>query len=145
LDNWRYKEWLNLLTEDVEYTFYTRQNINADSPEDQIGSPLIMDDRFLLEKRVNRLYSEYAWAEIPRSMTRHFVTNVRVANRAEGQMRTLSNVLFYRHRHDNPYHEFLSYERRDLLRREGGELRIARREIIPDTNVILVDYLSTLY
>jgi hypothetical protein len=34
---------------------------------------------------------------------------------------------------------------RDLLRREGGELRIARREIIPDTNVILVDYLSTLY
>jgi 3-phenylpropionate/cinnamic acid dioxygenase small subunit len=146
LDNFKYKDWLNLVTDDIEYIFYSRQNIEAGSPQKQLGSPIIMDNKILLEKRINRLYSEFAWAELPRSMSRHFITNIRVyPTEKENEVKVVSNVLFYRHRHDNLYHELISYERHDILRKVNGEWKIAKREIIPDTNIILVDHLANIY
>ncbi|QGA54004.1 aromatic-ring-hydroxylating dioxygenase subunit beta [Sulfolobus sp. E5-1-F] len=146
LDNYKFKEWLELWTADAEYIMYSRLNVVSNSVEQQLGSPMIMDNRTLLEKRVNRLYTEYAWAEIPRSMTRHFVTNVRIdAILNENEVKVLSNVLFYRHKHDNLYHELFSYERSDILRKVNGAWKIARREIIPDTNIVLADSLTTFY
>ncbi|MEM0173418.1 MAG: aromatic-ring-hydroxylating dioxygenase subunit beta [Sulfolobaceae archaeon] len=146
LDNYKFKEWLELWTDDAEYIMYSRLNVVADSPKEQLGSPIVMDNRTLLEKKVKRLYTEYAWAEIPRSMTRRFVTNVRIEpTNNENEIKVISNVLFYRHKHDSLYHEFLSYERHDILRRVNGSWKIARREIIPDTNIILVDNLPTFY
>ncbi|AHC51441.1 aromatic-ring-hydroxylating dioxygenase subunit beta [Sulfolobus acidocaldarius SUSAZ] len=146
LDFWKYREWLQLVTDDIEYIFYSRLNIESDSPSSQLGAPIIMDNRVLLEKRIERLYSEYAWAEIPKSFIRHHISNIMITEvEKENQIRVLSSVLLFRHKQDNPYYELMSYERHDVLRRIDGRWKLAKREIIPDFSLFITDNLSNIY
>ena len=43
----------------------------------------IDEDRYSLDKRVERFETEHAWTEDPPSRTRHYVTNVRVTEGEE--------------------------------------------------------------
>ncbi|WP_243095600.1 aromatic-ring-hydroxylating dioxygenase subunit beta [Thermus thalpophilus] len=150
LDEGRYRDWLELVTDDIVYQVPIRMTRER-SPE---GGPSGVSDRMFhldedrtsLEMRVARLETGFAWAEDPPSRLRHFVTNVRVGQprsteRGE-EVEVRSNLLLFRSRWDKPEFTFLSAERRDVLRREGGRWKLARRLVILDHSTLPTHNLS---
>ena len=89
LDERRFDEWLGLLDEELSY----RMPVRSTRPEGQ-GSEfseqmLHFDEtRETLAMRVERLKSGDAWAEVPPSRTRHYVTNIRITG--DGRQRLAS-------------------------------------------------------
>lgn len=131
LDAGRFEEWLALFTDDVEYTApirVTRKSGNAAVVED-IG--WFDDNRASLALRVKRLATDVAWAEDPPSMTRRFVTNIRVSPADEGYLVT-SNLMLFRSRGDGGTYDLIVGERTDRLRELDGDLKISRRRILLD-------------
>jgi ethylbenzene dioxygenase beta subunit len=150
LDEGRYREWLSLLTEDVVYRIPVRLTRER-PPQGGYGGiaegMLHMDeDRASLEMRVARLETGFAWAEDPPSRLRHFVTNVRVGEPVRGdrgeEVEVRSYLLLFRSRWDRPDLTFLSAERQDLLRRENGGWKLARRLVILDHSTLPTHNLS---
>lgn len=140
LDHHDFKEWLEMLTEDIRYRMPVRVTREKTAGEGFDPDMAHMDeDRDSLEMRALRVDTEYAWAEEPPSRTRHFITNVRVqAREADGEYDVKSNLLLYRTRGDAPTFDILSAERQDVLRRaDGGELQLARRTILLDQSTVL--------
>jgi 3-phenylpropionate/cinnamic acid dioxygenase small subunit len=87
----------------------------------------------MLETRIARLETEYAWAEDPPSRSRRYVTNVRVeATSNPDELGAKSNLLIFRNRRDAPDHQLIAGERHDVLRRAGDGWRIARRTVYLD-------------
>jgi 3-phenylpropionate/cinnamic acid dioxygenase small subunit len=134
LDEGRFEDWLDLMTEDIQYRLPARLTRERATPGDRSHDmQLFWDDRETLTLRVRRLRTDFAWAEDPPSRTRHFITNVRIAQRdAAGEWAVRSNVLVYRNRGDGGDYELVSGERHDVLRRVGGAWRLARREFLID-------------
>ena len=101
------------------------------------------EDRYALEKRVNRLLTEHVWTEDPPSRTRHLVTNVRTFP-ADGDalVRVESTVLLFRSRGDDREAEYVCAGRRDRLRRVDGDLRLCRREVTVDEAVLRTQNLA---
>jgi ethylbenzene dioxygenase beta subunit len=150
VDEGRYREWLSLLTEDVVYRIPVRLTRER-PPQGGYGGiaegMLHMDeDRASLEMRVARLETGFAWAEDPPSRLRHFVTNVRVGEPVRGdrgeEVEVRSYLLLFRSRWDRPDFTFLSAERQDLLRRENGGWKLARRLVILDHSTLPTHNLS---
>jgi ethylbenzene dioxygenase subunit beta len=144
LDERREREWLELFTDDAEYLMPVRVN------RERVEGNGFSEDAFYfeetrgsLELRVRRLETEYAWAEDPPSRTRHFVTNVRVAEgEEEDEVAVRSNLLLYRSRGSVPHHDLLSAERKDVLRKEDGQWKLRRRVILLDHAVLMTHNLS---
>lgn len=150
LDECRYREWLSLVTQDITYQVPVRLTRERPPVGGYGGVSERMfhldEDRTSLEMRVARLETGFAWAEDPPSRLRHFVTNVRV-----GQPRTTekgeevdvrSYLLVFRSRWDRPEFTFLSAERQDVLRREEGAWKLARRLVILDHSTLPTHNLS---
>lgn len=140
LDERRLREWLGLLTQDVRYQVPIRIAREQGAAPGVTGVAAdgfhLDEDRDSLEMRVERVETGYAWAEDPPSRLRHFVTNVRVAEGADGELAVRSNVLVYRSRWDRPGHDLLSAERHDVLRAEGEGWRLARRLVVLDSTTL---------
>src|SRR5688572_13479209 len=89
LDERRFHEWLDLLTEDIEYWRPIRstqaRGVEAHEPT-QLGEAAFFDEnKGYLEERVRKLGTGLAWSEDPPSRTRHLVSNVRILEqRADG-------------------------------------------------------------
>jgi len=134
LDGRRFEEWLDLFTDDASYAVplrLTREG-QADSEISETGR-IFWDSKATLAIRVQRLMSEYAWAEQPPSRTRHFVTNVRVGVLEDGNLEVKSNVLVYVNRGDDPRHELYSGDRHDVLvPLTDGEYKIDSRWFVVD-------------
>ncbi len=96
LDTGAFREWLSLMTDDLVYRIPLRVTKEVGQGFGFLDSMSHMDDTFYtLEKRVHRLESEYAWAEIPPSRTRHFVSNIRVRPGGnDSEVQVDSNLLF---------------------------------------------------
>ncbi len=147
MDEGRWREWLQLLTDDVVYLMPVRVT------EERGGGAGFATDmayfhenRQTLELRIRRLETDYAWAEDPPSRTRHFVTNIRVfpAERSD-EVRARSNVLIYRTRGDVPSHDLLSAVREDVLRKVDGQWRLASRTVYLDHSVITTPNLAIFF
>ncbi len=144
LDERRERDWLNLFTEDAEYLMPVRVNRERAEGEGFSEEAYYFEEtRGSLELRVRRLETEYAWAEDPPSRTRHFVTNVRVAEGdEEDEVAVRSNLLLYRSRGSDPRHDLISAERKDVLRKEDGRWRLRKRVILLDHHVLETHNLS---
>ena len=161
LDARRFHEWLDLLTDDVRYWMPTRANrypANSKaisildgsryeegdlSREDELA--ILDEDKDSLTRRVNRLDSGMAWAEDPPSRTRHFVSNIEVEPGAgDTEMRVYSNFIMYRTRGETEQ-DFYVGSRQDVLRREGGQLKVAYRKIVLDQTVLLAKNVSNFF
>jgi 3-phenylpropionate/cinnamic acid dioxygenase small subunit len=146
LDTDRQVEWLELLTDDITYRMPVRLNVrrNASAPYAQ-ETDIFSDNLASLRVRVNKLDTEYAWAETPPSRTRHHVSNVRVSeNGSPGELDVRSYILVYRNRTDNPAADIFSGERQDVLRKVDGGWRLARRLIVLDQAVVGARHLAIL-
>ena len=144
LDEHREREWLELFTDDAEYLMPVR--VNRERAEGDGFSEeafFFQETRESLELRVRRLETEYAWAEDPPSRTRHFVTNVRVADgEEEDEVAVRSNLLLYRSRGSDPHQDLLSAERKDTLRKEEAQWKLRKRVILMDHSVLTTHNLS---
>src|SRR5262247_3428633 len=140
LDERRFKEWLDLFTDDVLYFIPRRKNVlrrEAHREVTPLGDlAIVEDDRTYLEMRVARLDSGMAWAEEPPSRTRHLIGNLVVDPLQNGEVAAKTAFLVYRS-HLETDHQLLSGSREDVLRRLNGGWKIAKRTILLDANVLL--------
>jgi 3-phenylpropionate/cinnamic acid dioxygenase small subunit len=160
LDERRFHEWLGLFTDDVRYWMVGRSNrypasskaIAALAPErrnnaEEENALAILDEsKQTLASRIARLETGMAWAEDPPSRTRHLIANIEVEPGDPGTsaLTVYSNFMVYRSRSETEQ-DFYVGARRDLMRRVEGDLKIARRRITLDQNVILAMNVSIFF
>ena len=144
LDARRFHDWLSLLADDVHY----RMPVSVTLPRSAGAVPgLAMhhfdEDRYALEKRVERLEGDHAWTEDPPSRARRHVSNVRVVpGGAPGEVVARSYVLMYRSRGDDRPAELLSAERTDRLRGSPGNWLLVERDVAVDDSVLRAQNLA---
>ena len=156
LDEGRYTDWLDLLADDLDYWMPTRTNRLRRQQALSIaarGEAAFYDEtKESLAWRIRRFDSGMAWAEDPPSRTRHLVTNVTVRHIdpdehpgfTEDDLLVRSAFLVYRNRLEREENVFAG-RRTDLLRRGPEGLRVARRQILLDQNVLLAKNISTFF
>lgn len=134
LDARRFREWLDLVSQDVDYRVPVRTSREAADHSVAFSAHAfhMIETWQSLEVRVKRFETGFAWSEIPPSRTRRFVSNMRV-HRADlhDELNVRSNLLMYRARGDMPP-ELLCGERHDVLREEEGQWRLLRRMVLLD-------------
>jgi biphenyl 2,3-dioxygenase beta subunit len=148
LDERKLEDWLSLCADDIHYWMPIRRTVQAKDIANEFTKPGGMayfdDDKKTLGMRVQRLQQRGAWAEDPPSRTRHIVTNVRILCVDGTEISVASNFMLYRTRLDSEEDSWIG-RREDLLRRENGALRLARRHIYLDQTVILSQNMSNLF
>jgi 3-phenylpropionate/cinnamic acid dioxygenase small subunit len=151
LDTFRFREWLELFTEDARYWAPVRENRLYRERKEEIsapGSSAYFDDDFIgLKQRVERLYTRMAWAEDPPSRTRHLVTNIRVRPTDDPDEYDVESS-FYMHRtRTERDHDWIVGKRYDRLRRSElpHGFSIANRTVLFDMGILLIKNLSNFY
>ncbi|RQS65981.1 3-phenylpropionate dioxygenase [Burkholderia sp. Bp8963] len=150
LDAWRFRDWLALLSDDVEYTMRTTVNAQTRDRRKGVQPPttwIFNDTKAQLERRIARLETGMAWAEEPPSRTRHMIANVRVEPDGEpGEYDVQVNYLLYRSQKERD-ETFYVGARRDRLRRtdDVAGWQLCRREIVLDQAVLSSHNLSVLF
>jgi 3-phenylpropionate/cinnamic acid dioxygenase small subunit len=145
LDERKFKDWLDLFTDDVLYFMPRRKNVRHRELHREftpLGDLAIFEeDKRYLEMRVARLETGMAWAEDPPSRTRHLIGNLAATPLESGEVEARTAFLVYRS-HLETDHQLLSGCREDLLRKVEGAWKVARRTILLDANVLLDKNLS---
>jgi 3-phenylpropionate/cinnamic acid dioxygenase small subunit len=154
LDERRYEEWLDLFTDDARYFMPMRRNV----PHDQSAREFTregMDVNWFdegkdtLARRVQQIRTGLHWAEEPPSRICHMVSNVEIlqttpAGPSPSELAVKSRFLIYRNRVETET-DVLVGKREDLLRRENGGFKIARRKIVLDQSVLLTKNLTFFF
>ena len=148
LDDRRFREWLDLFTDDVFYFMPRRLNVHRHETEREltpVGDLAIFeDDKTYLTMRVERLETGMAWGEDPPSRTRHIVGNLVAEPQPDGEVKAKTAFLLYRSHHETEENIFSGY-REDVLRPNENGWKIAQRTIVLDANVILAKNLSVFF
>ena len=138
MDESRYKEWLDLFTEDAVYWIPA----NRDELDTDQHVSIVYAQRPQLELQISRLTSGAAWTQIPKSRMRRIVSNVEVDEGEDGE--TLARANF------NLTEIRLGKQRtvagRSLyrLRPEGEDFRIAYKKVELVANDEVIDNLTFL-
>src|SRR3954452_7827509 len=89
------------------------------------------EDRYSLEKRVERLEGDHAWTEDPPSRSRRFLTNLRVAPMHGSDYVEGTSYLFMpRSRGDGQPADLVSVERTARLRPAPGGWMLVARDLV---------------
>lgn len=148
LDDRKFRDWLDLFTDDVFYFMPRRRNMqrkDLDRELSEVGDLAIFeDDKTYLTMRVDQLDTGHAWAEDPPSRTRHLIGNLVVDPLPNGEVTAKTAFILYRSHHETDENIFAG-SRDDVLRQVDGEWKIARRVIVLDANVILAKNLSVFF
>ena len=161
LDERRFHEWLELLTDDIRYWMAGRTNryprrskaiaildpqryVEDDrTREDELA--IFDEDKRTLDARVARLDTGMAWAEDPPSRTRHLITNIELEpGHSAQEVKVYSNFVVYRSRAETEQDIYVG-AREDILRRVTGDWKIAGRKITLDQNVLLAKNVSIFF
>ena len=149
LDERRFHEWLELLTDDIEYWMpirSTRSRGDEANEFTRLGEAAFFDEnKHFLAERVRKLDTGFSWAEDPPSRTRHLVSNVRLLGQPGDTELPLScNFIVYRTRLASDEDLWVG-RREDTLRRVDGAWKIARRHIFLDQVVLKSKNLSIFF
>lgn len=135
LDSGKLLDWVGLMTIDVRYQMPVR------STRDLVDGSEFSDGMFMFDETIMTLgikatrlaATTSAWAEKPPSRTRRHVTNIRVFRTGvPDEYEVTSSLLLLRNRYQEHKYEIISARRVDVLRREEGALKIAKRVIYSD-------------
>jgi 3-phenylpropionate/cinnamic acid dioxygenase small subunit len=137
-DDRAFEAWLRLLDPEVRYRVPVRVTLPEGQGPEHSDAMFHFDETLeTLSMRVARLHSGDAWAEVPPSRTRHFVSNIRVSAGDEPErLRVRSNLLFVRIRGDEVVAQSLTAERHDVLRRDGDAWRLLDRMVLLDATTL---------
>ena len=148
LDERRYDDWLALLTEDIHYWMPVRRTTTARETAQEFTKPGDMaffdDDLDMLKMRIQKTTKGNPWAEDPPSRTRHFVSNVRLVDGTTDEPVAACNFHLYRTRLESEEDSWIG-RREDVLRRVGGEFKLARRHVFLEQTVILSQNMSNIF
>ena len=131
LDEWRLDEWLALFTDDARYVVPVTDAREGDLRE---TLSIINDDISRLRGRVERLKSRHAHREFPWSRTRRLITNVRVTETSQEEIRVTASFLVYRIRGGHVDPLIGRYDH--TLRRVDGRLKLAYRKATLDLEAL---------
>src|SRR5262249_35415485 len=116
LDSWQLQPWLELFTPDGAYLVPSLDLPDA-GPEEALY--LIDDDHLRLTSRVKQLLDHFAFAENPRSRTRHSVSNILFDVAADGSIHVRANFIVNRFRQE--LHDiYVGRYEHVLVRTDGG-------------------------
>jgi 3-phenylpropionate/cinnamic acid dioxygenase small subunit len=154
LDERRYEEWLDLFAEDAHYWMPLRRNVPRDEPEREftrqgVDANWFDEGKDTLRRRVRQILTGLHWAEEPPSRICHIISNIQLVPEpplgpVPSEVGVRSRFIVYRNRVETET-DFLVGKREDLLRREGGDWRIARRKIVLDQSVLLAKNLTMFF
>jgi 3-phenylpropionate/cinnamic acid dioxygenase small subunit len=155
LDERRFREWLDLLAEDITYFMPIRRNVKfgqqaaRENTRQGEGISWFDEDKWTLTKRVDQILTGVHYAEEPLSRITHMVSNVQIkAARPEiGEARELdvtSRFLVYQNRVEYETYSFVG-RRHDTLRLTDKGWKIARREILLEQSILLAKNLTTFF
>ncbi|HEY4041001.1 MAG TPA: aromatic-ring-hydroxylating dioxygenase subunit beta [Rhodopila sp.] len=132
LDNWQLNEWIALF--DQERGSYLIPSTDAPHSDPNTALFLIADNMAKLRSRVSQLLSGAAWAENPKSRTRHMVNNVRIAGTEGDVLLVKANFVVYRMRFQNidPYIGTYHYK----LLPQDGTFKILERRVVLDLEAL---------
>jgi 3-phenylpropionate/cinnamic acid dioxygenase small subunit len=155
LDNRQFRDWLNLLADDITYFMPIRRNVkfgqHAQRENTVQGSGISWfdEDKWTLSKRVDQILTGVHYAEEPLSRVCHMVSNVQIRRvtpslDAPQEVEVRCRFLVYQNRIEYETYMFVG-KRTDLIRKTQDGWKIARREILLDQNVLLAKNLSTFF
>ncbi|MCY4557562.1 MAG: 3-phenylpropionate/cinnamic acid dioxygenase subunit beta [Chloroflexi bacterium] len=154
LDDRRYEEWLDLLTDDVRYWVPMRRNVKFGELEREFtreGQDINWFDegKTTLTQRVRQILTGVHWAEEPLSRLSHLVTNVEITEATPGaddaaEVSLRCRFIIYRNRVATET-DILVGRREDRLRRVDGGWMIAQRQVFLDQNVLLAKNLTFFF
>ena len=154
LDERRYEEWLDLLTEDIRYWMPMRRNVKFGELEREFtreGQDINWFDegKDTLTRRVNQILTGVHWAEEPLSRICHTVSNVQILETTPSvsepvEVSVKCRFMIYRNRVETET-DFLVGKREDVLRRVDGQWKIAQRKIVLDQSVLLAKNLTFFF
>lgn len=145
LDSHQYRDWLDLLTDDVVYRIPIRTTRDRHS-EKQFSEKgyHVQHDRSSIEARIEQLETEFDWSEIPPSRTRHFVSNIKVEDVDGDEVLLRDNVLLRWAKGETESMDELSGERHDTLRLVDGDWKLAKRIVYLDHTVLSMENTQSL-
>jgi 3-phenylpropionate/cinnamic acid dioxygenase small subunit len=155
IDERRYKEWLDLLAEDLTYFMPMRRNVKfgqqaeRENTKQGVGISWFDEDKWTLSKRVDQILTGVHFAEEPLSRVTHMVSNVRikavrVSLEDPQEVDVGSRFLVYQNRVEYETYTFVG-RRNDTLRKTDTGWKIARREILLEQNILLAKNLTTFF
>jgi 3-phenylpropionate/cinnamic acid dioxygenase small subunit len=155
LDARKFREWLDLLAEDLVYFMPIRRNVKfgeqdaRENTRQGEGISWFDEDKWTVTKRVEQILTGVHYAEEPLSRVTHMVSNIRLLNvtpsvEAPLEVTVGSRFLVFQSRVEYENYTFIG-RRTDTLRRNGDSWLIARRELILEQNVLLAKNLSILF
>ena len=155
LDARKFREWLDLLAEDLVYFMPIRRNVKfgeqdaRENTRQGEGISWFDEDKWTVTKRVEQILTGVHYAEEPLSRVTHMVSNIRLLNvtpsvEAPLEVTVGSRFLVFQSRVEYENYTFIG-RRTDTLRRNGDSWLIARRELILEQIVLLAKNLSILF
>lgn len=146
LDEQRYDDWFELMTEDFTYwvpvpqSRYRRDRKGLYEP----GRMAHFDDSLAeLKLRASRWKEATAWSEDPPTRHVHYVTNIEVEPaEATGEWLVRSVVISLRNRNEDE-ENWLGGRREDLVRETAAGLKLARRKVFIVQSVLLAKNFNT--
>lgn len=123
LDARKYEEWLALFTDGSYYWMPA----GRDDMDPHKETSFIYDHRSALSDRVARLLHPAAHCQTPPSRTRHLITNVRIEELEDGNVKIYSNFALFESRvgKQRTFGGHCEHQ----LRRESGAWRIASKKV----------------
>ena len=155
LDERRFRDWLNLLADDITYFMPIRRNVKFgrhtehENTRQGAGISWFDEDKWTLTKRVDQILTGVHYAEEPLSRVCHMVSNVQILRVTPSvdeprEVEVRCRFLVYQNRIEYETYTFVG-KRTDLIRKTAEGWKIARREILLDQNVLLAKNLSTFF
>ncbi len=154
LDERRFEDWLDILTEDIRYWMPIRRNVKFGELEREFtrqGQDINWFDegKDTLTRRVNQILTGVHWAEEPLSRICHTVSNVQVLKATPSasdatEVSVKCRFMIYRNRVETET-DILVGKREEVLRKESGQWKIAERKVVLDQNVLLAKNLTFFF
>ena len=125
LDNWKLKEWEELLTADAGYYIPANDDLEGDHRKSLF---IIADDRERIHQRIIRVLDPNCHAEYPKSRLSRMIGNVRILG-SEGDLVTVgARFVCHRYRRYERMGEYVGFTRHILLR-TGSSFKIKERRV----------------
>jgi 3-phenylpropionate/cinnamic acid dioxygenase small subunit len=155
LDERRFREWLDLLAEDISYFMPIRRNVKfgqhaaRENTKRGEGISWFDEDKWTLTKRVEQILTGVHYAEEPLSRITHMVSNVQIkalrpALTAVEELDVTSRFLVYQNRVEYETYTLVG-RRNDTLRFTNAGWKVARREILLEQNILLAKNLTMFF
>jgi len=155
LDERRFREWLDILADDIVYFMPIRRNVKfgqhaaRENTRQGEGMSWFDEDKWTLTKRVEQILTGVHYAEEPLSRITHMISNVQIkAVRPNldkpGEIDVTSRFLLYQNRVEYETYTFVG-RRNDTIRITEAGWKVAKREILLEQNILLAKNLTMFF